>query len=192
MIMYGEEYLKQHIGPELSINKFGYDFGEVERYFFKKCRQYGIEYSCDCTANENTFFKTLNYTTYSGMFIVHPLCMSETIFQISDAIADRLEPVGHIEHIKDRIDKNIQSKYASNKQDNELQGPIDAVIVMAGSNKVYEHTSTKKMRKLNRVYGSKAVIKPHPITTDAIIKDMKESFTELDRDWETLLLPAIT
>lgn len=182
MKMYSEEYIKTHIGPELSIRKFGYDFNEVESYFLKKCASVGIKSSNDCTANENTYFDTMNYTSYSGMFIMHPLCFSETIFQITDAIADRCKPTGHIKNISDRLNNRVQSKY-QRKDGVDLPvrnySDFNSIVVLAGSNKVYEHTSTKKLRKLDRVFGSEVLVKPHPITTDDIISDLRSSFDDI-------------
>lgn len=178
-MMYSKEYIENHIGKDLPIRKFDYDFQSVERYFLEKCRAYKIKHSCDCTANENTYFDTLNYTTYAGMFIIHPLCFSESIFQVTDALADRYKDAGHISKIKRKIEDGLQSKYTPKIKENNDIKSYDAVIVLAGSNKIYEHTSVKKMRKLNRVYGSKAIVKPHPITKDSIIDDIKSSFKDL-------------
>ena len=43
---------------------------EVEMYVTEVAKKYDVELSFDVTAKEDLFFKTLNYTTYAGFFIL--------------------------------------------------------------------------------------------------------------------------
>lgn len=176
--MFDKKNIEKHIGTEVKFRKRLHDIKPLAEYFAKKCKQYKIEMSHDCTANENTYFKTLNYTTFAGMFMMHPLAFSPTMFQMYDAKADNLESVGHIDWVAENIKRKQAGKYTlgdgseMNKTD---FGDIKAVAVLAGSNKFYEHISKKKFQIICKRFGNKLVLKPHPITEKKIIGEIFEN-----------------
>lgn len=173
--MFDRNSIKQHIGDEIKFRNRLNCLKEVEDYFISKCKQANINYSYDCTADENTYFKTLNYTTYAGLFIIHPLSFGQQMFQMYDAKADCLESAGHIEWLKNQIDSKQISKYVkqdgSELEHNGLQN-IEAVAVLAGSNKFFEHTSKVKYDRIIKKHGDKLVLKPHPITDNNVLGEI--------------------
>jgi hypothetical protein len=173
--IFGNDYLNQHIGSSIKYRQRLHRLEEVEDYFIKLCKKNNIEQSIDCTANENAYYKTLNCTTYAGMFIVHPLCFSSTVFQMYDAKADNMLPGRHLGWIKSNLKKGQGTKYVQ-ENNNEFNEDFDKdfthVAVLPGSNKIYEHVESKKLQSLINSIGSNLVLKPHPLTTDKIIEDL--------------------
>lgn len=174
-LMFDPEATKYHIGTEIKFVDRLQCLAEIEQYVRSKCLEARVDYSYDCTADENTFYDTINYTTYAGLFIMHPLCFSHQLLQMYDAKADGLDGIGHIEWIEDNIEKDNISKYV--KSDGsvlEREGLQDfkAVVVLPGSNKIYEHTSDVKLKKIIERHGSDLVMKPHPITTEEVLEDL--------------------
>lgn len=173
--MFNQEATERHIGKEIKFRERLKVLAEVETYVRNKCIANRIEFCYDCTADENTYFKTINYTTYNGLFIMHPLNFSQQLFQMFDAKADGLESAGHVEWIEENLKGNEGSKYTSAEGEEFKKldiGKCEAVLVMAGSNKCYEHTSSEKLKHLVKKYGERLVIKPHPITTQAVLDDL--------------------
>jgi len=173
--LFGQDYISQHLGSDVKYRDRLYGLQEVEAYFQSLCEKNGIEHSIDCTANETSYYKTLNCTTYAGLFIAHPLCFSETMFQMFDAKADNMAPQRHLGYIKSNLAKGEGSKYL-NKDGEEFakDGTRDfkGIVGLPGSNKVYEHVESKRFKSLIEGLGSDLVIKPHPLTTDEIIADI--------------------
>lgn len=174
-LMFDPDATKYHIGEKIKFVDRLECLAEIELYVRNKCIENRIDYSYDCTADENTYYETINYTTYAGMFIMHPLNFSHQLLQMYDAKADRLDGIGHIEWIKNNIEHNNISKYVkSDGSDLEKEGLRDfkAVVVLPGSNKIYEHTSDVKLKKIIERHGSDLVMKPHPITTEEVLQDL--------------------
>lgn len=174
--MFDPDATLEHIGDKIKFSKKLECLQEVETYFRSKCVKERIEYSYDCTADENTFYKTINYTTYAGLFIMHPLSFSHQVFQMYDAKADNMEGVGHIELVESNLKNNLASKYLKSDDsnlDNQQFEPYKAVVVLPGSNKIYDHTSSVKLKKIIKRHGSQLVIKPHPVTTDKVLDDLQ-------------------
>jgi hypothetical protein len=176
--MFDKKNIRKHIPPELKYRERLYDLKEVEEYFIIKCRKAGIEWSHDCTAEENAHFKTLNYTTYAGMFIMHPLQFSLQMFQMYDAKADRMDDAGHIDWIRGNLKSNQMSKYTKDdgrEFECKEYKPFTHIAVLAGSNKFHQHTSRRKFDFICDRYRSKLLIKPHPISNDGILNEIRES-----------------
>ena len=173
--MFDKNFTKKHIGTDIAFRNRLKNLEEVEDYFLSKCESVGIDYSFDCMADENTYFKTINYTTYAGMFIMHPLSLSLQIFQMYDAKADNLASAGHVEWVERNLKEGVASKYVTKTGDEfsiKQHDPYTSVMVLAGSNKVFEHTSKVKLERLTRKLGSKLILKPHPITDDKTLREI--------------------
>lgn len=165
--MFDPSVIDEHIGPDLQYQPRLYDLSPVETYFIEKCKELGINYSYDCTADESTFWKTLNYTTYAGMFIMHPLCFSATLFQSYDAKADNCNSAGHINWIKQNIEDGLCSKYTL--QDNQILEDYSAIAVIPGHNKFAQHWEKIKFNRIVNKHGSQLLLKPHPISNDSLL-----------------------
>ena len=161
MNMFNEEEVKKHIVPEIKMRDNLKALQPLEEYFIKRCGELGIEYSYDCTANERTYFKTLNYTNYAGMFIMHPLCFSSSVFQMYDAKADHAEGVGHLEWLKNqRRNKYTQ---ADGSEFKKYEGPAPAALVVClGDNAFKKYTDPNKLRSIYERYNGNVLFKLHP------------------------------
>lgn len=170
--MFDKKEIKKHIGEEVKFRDRLNALKPVEDYFLAKCKKVGIESSYDCTADENTYFKTINYTSYAGLFIMHPLSFGQQIFQMYDAKADRLNSAGHVEWLEDNLKRKEAGKYVKSdgSELSELADrDVEAVAVLAGSNKFFEHTSKVKFERIIKRHGNKLVLKPHPITNTDVL-----------------------
>lgn len=173
--IFGEEYITQHIGSTVKYRDRLKKLKDVESYFVELCKKNGVEHSIDCTANERTYYKTLNCTTYAGMFIVHPLCFSATVFQMYDAKADGMPLGNHLDWVKNNLDSGEGSKYVTEEDKDCEDTPakeFEYIAVLPGSNKLYEHVESRRLKSLIASHGDRLALKPHPLTTDEIIKDL--------------------
>ena len=134
-----------------------------------------IEVSHDCWAWENPYFKTINYTSYAGCLILHPLCPQVAQQQMQDALLDadhsRVEEIK--EHFKNKVLTDNASKYNEVKE--EPKKLCKDLIVLPGTNKVKEHISMFKLGKLNDECESLA-IKPHPLTDKVQLEEIDNFF----------------
>lgn len=165
---------KKHIGSAIKIREKLKSLECVESYLRSRCQDIGIEISYDVTAFENPYFKTINYTTFAGLFIIHPLQFDLSLYQMYDAKADNKSGVGHIDFIKQNSCGGKYVLQSGGEFESNLSGKkFSKVIALPGSNKFYEHVSKAKFSQLCKRYGADLVIKPHPITKKNVIDDMK-------------------
>lgn len=174
-MMFDNAHLDLHIGKKIRPSKSLYALEDLEKYFIEKCVNTGIKYSHDVTAKENPYFKTLNYTTYAGMFIMHPLEFNLSLHQMYDAKADNLDALSHVEVIKNRLCSGDGSKYVriDGEEKKVASGKFKYVICLPGSNKFYDHVSKKKFVSICKTHGSDVVVKPHPITNQKVLDEVK-------------------
>lgn len=147
---------------------------EVEEYIKSKFPYKGINLSYDCTAVEELFFDTINYTTYAGFLILHPMAFEQSIRQMADAYADTVESVGHIDWIKNKIEKeDTFSKYDfKTKTSTEAK---EALIVLPGTNKIKKHCCVGKIQHILNKHGRDNVLfKKHPISYNKEYEELDE------------------
>lgn len=169
----------------------------VEEYLKEKCNDLDIELCFDQSAKENLFFKTMNYSTYAGFLIMHPLSPEQALRQMMDAYADNLNSVGHIAHIKNQIEtKQNFSKYQFNKEIKNSEGK-KVLVVLSGGNKLKKHTCIGKIQQICKQHGGENVImKKHPISYDDVYFEFAQAvgcdfhFAERDEDLYTLIQSA--
>ena len=147
---------------------------EVEAYVKSKFPYKGLKLSYDCTAVEELYFDTINYTTFAGFFMLHPLTFEQSLRQMSDAYGDTTKSVGHIDWIKNKIEtENTFSKYNYlNKSDST---GAEALVVLLGGNKIKKHCCVGKIEHILRKHGRNNVIfKKHPISWDDVYTELDE------------------
>lgn len=177
--MFDANGMHRHLGTNIAFRGRLRRLEQLERYFRKKCIRAGIEYSYDCTADENTYFKTINYTSYAGLFMMQPLCISHGMFQMFDAKADNMKDAGHIDWILENLKNKQGGKYTDGtgkelKKSDLAKDGFTALLVLPGSNKIYQHTSTRKLKHIIKQYGKHLVIKPHPLTKADVLADLEK------------------
>ena len=151
---------------------------EVEKYLQTKSKiklqKAGIELAYDVTAIEPLFFKTINYTTYAGMVVLHPLNFELSMRQIYEAHSDGVgKKHRHIDHIRQQISEGNFSKYRFSQQ--KKAQAKKALVVLAGANKLKKHCCVGKMETVLNKFGRDNVLfKKHPISHDDIYCELSE------------------
>lgn len=140
---------------------------EVEQVFedMMLAKMPEVEISHDCIANENPDYKTLNFTTYAGCFIMHPLNYHLAQQQVIDALGDPSQKVAdrYKEYLIDKITNTNANKYLQvNEKPIEY---VDELIVLCGSDKLKKFVDMLKLKKLRETVTSLG-IKPHPLTNE--------------------------
>lgn len=142
---------------------------EVEDYIRQKFKKIDLNLDFDVTASEPLAFNTVNYTTYAGLLIMHPLNYEQSIRQMSDAYADGLKK-GHIKFITERED---YSKYTYRFTAEEK--PKEALVVLTGGNKLKKHCCVGKLDKILKKHGRDNVIfKKHPVSQDEVYTELSD------------------
>lgn len=150
---------------------------EPESYLHEKCKDLGIDLSFDVTAKELPYFKTLNYTTYTGFMMMHPLSPEQALRQMMDAYADNFESSGHIKYIKNSIEKdNNFSKYNFPERQTKNREGKKVLVVLSGANKLKIHSCIGKLQQICEHHGEENVImKKHPISYDEIYDEFADA-----------------
>jgi hypothetical protein len=178
MEMFNDKVDKERIGP-LKKNEYLKSLRDVERYFIRKVKKYNLEYSYDVLAQEMPYFKTLSYTEYATNFIMHPLNLELRVEQIREASQDsECEVVDFVSHFKKVIEEKNANKYQDRTKDFGDYMDVDNLVVLPGSNKLKDNTCLNKLKYIKKIHGDNVYFKPHPITTHAIIGEIKDLFDE--------------
>ena len=158
------------------------DLFEVENYLKDQMRGLEIELSYDVTAKEDLYFSTLNYTTYAGFLIMHPLCFEQSQRQMMDAYADNclIGNGGHIEYLRNRMnDRFSLSKYIRGTTV-EVE-PRKVLVVLTGGNKLKKHCCISKIEHILNTYGKDNVLfKKHPVSYDDVYEELSEYLNGID------------
>jgi len=146
---------------------------EAEEYLKEQLEKRDIESAFDVTAVEPLYFKTLNYTTYAGFLIIHPLNFEQALRQMQDAYADNLEGK-HIEYIKQNLEQSGRGNKYRFPQYKHCMAK-DALVVLPGGNKLKKHMCIGKIERILKKHGKKNVLfKKHPISIDDAYKELDE------------------
>ena len=170
MSMFTAAYIDKHLGNKLDFTADLYRYKKCEKKFKELCEIHNIESAHDCTAFENIYFKTLNYTTYANMFMMCPLNFTASFDQIMDARADDVVVHDYMTAIKTAQEKR-GGKYRSAFL--KVKRHMDSVAVLPGSNKFDEHLCTKKLKQLVNE-NPLLVVKPHPLSDNQLMSKIRE------------------
>jgi hypothetical protein len=139
---------------------------QAEEYFLRQVKKLDIEHSYDVTASEKLYFKTINYSTFAGFLMMHPLCPEQSMRQMQDAYADRLPSSGHIDYIRNKIKNDgTYTKYTFKDAKEEEYKPV--IVILPGENKLYKHCCIGKLEYIINKHGRDNILfKKHPISYD--------------------------
>lgn len=160
------------------------DLAEVEEVFedMMLAKMPEIEISHDCTAYENPYFKTLNFTTYAGCFIIHPLNPDLALHQCIDAISDFDDTYAfnrYKAYFVNKVNNDNANKYTQVCVDPEKY--VEELIVPPGTDKLKKnYISMPKLAEL-RDTSSSLGIKPHPLTKESDWLEQKQFFNDEER-----------
>lgn len=152
---------------------------EAEEYLKNKFeyvkKRFGVSLDYDVTAIEPLYFNHINYTTYAGSIMIHPINFELSIRQMADAYSDNINlDYDHIDYIRDVIVKEGGfSKYVySKKQDVKAR---KVLVVLPGGNKLKKHCCVGKIEKTLADHGKQNVLfKKHPISHPEIYDELSD------------------
>ena len=175
MEMFNKKVLKERLGS-LKKNTNLRDLEDVEGYIIRKCKEEGIEYSYDVLAEEMPYFKTMGYTEHAGNFYLQPLNLKFRLEAISEAYhdTDDYPIIDFASHMADRVKSKQANKYQNRDQEIEHFKEVDNLVILPGSNKLKGNTCLNKLKYLKKKYGDNVYFKPHPITTHAVVGELKD------------------
>ena len=179
MEMFNKKVAKERIG-HLKKSKALDPLRDVERYFLKAIKKYnGAEHSYDVMAQEIPYFKTIGYTEYATCFIMYPLNLDLRVVQMQEAFNSKEDNLlDYVFYFKNNIEKKLANKYQDRKTDLAKYGTVDNLVVLPGSNKLKDRTCLNKLTRIKHIHDDNVYFKPHPITTHAVIGEIKDMFGE--------------
>ena len=185
MDMFNEKSMTERIGSIKKSETLNH-LKEVEKYFLSAMKRYKVEVAYDVIANELPYFKTMNYTEWAHTFIMHPLNQELRIKQMTDAYADNAPvTVDYIEYFKNKITVGQSNKYPHINKVGGDEPTRENLVVLVGSNKLKERLCLNKLKWIKNTFEDDVFFKPHPLTTYALIGELKDLFGNtriLDRD----------
>jgi hypothetical protein len=179
MEMFNKKVLKERIGDLKKSNNLK-ALEPVERYLISKAKDLGIKVSYDVMAEEMPYFDTIGYTEYGTNFMLNPLNLSMRMGSIRDAeyVTSEYKILDYASYLADNIKNKLANKYKERSDDFEGYRDVSALVVLPGSNKLKGNVCLNKLKKIKELYGNDIYFKPHPITTHAMIGELKDLFGE--------------
>lgn len=182
MEMFNKVSIKERIG-DIQKSKTLDHLRSCEKHFIKLAKKYKIETAYDVVANELPYFKTIQYTEWAHSFSMNPLQQVLRTKQMKDAYADNAE-ITHdwMGYFKDKVLGGTSNKYQHIKS--HTIEPKSHLIIPVGSNKLKETICANKLCYLRDTYEGDIWFKPHPLTTHALVGELKDMLGDivLDRD----------
>ena len=178
MEMFNKKVLAERIGPLKKNDKLN-DLEQVERYVIKKCKELGFEHSYDVIAEEMPYFRTMGYTEYATNFMMQPLNLKMRMGQVTDAYDDNVDDVQDwASYFRANIESKTANKYQERNEEFERYGNKSVLVVLPGSNKLKTNCCLNKLIAIAKEHKGEIYFKPHPITTHAVIGEIKDLFGE--------------
>lgn len=178
MEMFNKKVLAERIGPLKKNDKLN-DLEQVERYVIKKCKELGLEHSYDVIAEEMPYFRTMGYTEYATNFMMQPLNLKMRTGQVTDAYDDNVEDVQDwASYFRANIESKAANKYQERNEEFEKYSNKSVLVVLPGSNKLKSNCCLNKLIAIAKEHKGDIYFKPHPITTHAVIGEIKDLFGE--------------
>lgn len=178
MEMFNKKVLAERIGPLKKNDKLN-DLEQVERYVIKKCKELGFEHSYDVIAEEMPYFRTMGYTEYATNFMMQPLNLKMRMGQVTDAYDDNVDDVQDwASYFRTNIESKTANKYQERNEEFERYGNKSVLVVLPGSNKLKTNCCLNKLIAIAKEHKGDIYFKPHPITTHAVIGEIKDLFGE--------------
>lgn len=177
--MFNKKVLQERIGPLKKNDKLN-NLEQVERYLIRKCKELGLEHSYDVIAEEMPYFKTMGYTEYATNFMTQPLNLKMRVGQVIDAWndTDDIEINDWVSYFRANIENKMANKYQDRNQEFDRYPHRSILVVLPGSNKLKSNVCLNKLIAISKANKGNVYFKPHPITTHAVIGEIKDLFGE--------------
>jgi hypothetical protein len=178
MEMFNKKVLSERIGSLKKNDKLT-DLEQVERYMIKKCKELGLEHSYDVIAEEMPYFRTMGYTEYATNFLMQPLNLKMRMGQVQDAYNDNVQDVQDwASYFRANIESKTANKYQERNEEFDKYSKKSVLVVLPGSNKLKSNCCLNKLIAVSKEHKGDIYFKPHPITTHAVIGEIKDLFGE--------------
>mgnify|MGYP000202601471 CR=1 FL=1 len=178
MEMFEPGTLEERIGYLKKASNLKETLEEVEAYAINKLKDAGLEHSYDVIAHEVPDFITMGYTEYATNFVFQPLSLSAREAMMVDALHDDCETTDYTSLLRDNIKNNKANKYQDRNDPDGKYVPKKILVVLPGSNKLKQKVCLNKLKEVNKIHKGDVLFKPHPITTHAVIGELKDLFGE--------------
>jgi len=182
MEMFNKASIKERIG-DMRKSKTLSHLKECEKHFFKLKKKYKVDSAYDVVANELPYFKTIQYTEWAHCFSMNPLQQMLRCKQLEEAHEDNCEiKTDFMSYFVEKATNGTSNKYDHIK-DHDIE-PKDHLIIPLGSNKIKQTICANKLCYLRDKWEGDIWFKPHPLTTYAIVGELKDMLGDivLDRD----------
>lgn len=188
MEMFNQRSIKERIGDTIKKSETLHHLKDCEKYFLKLARKYKIEHAYDVVANELTYFKTIQYTEWAHCFAMNPLSQELRVKQMEDARYNEVDKYDFLGYFRDKVKSKTSNKYQDIKSKPLEQR--DHLIVPVGSNKLKDTICLNKLCFLRDKYDGNIWFKPHPLTTHALIGELRDILGDmvLDRSHDVYAL----
>lgn len=188
MEMFNEKVTRERIGDTIKKSETLHHLKDCEKYFLKLARKYKIEHAYDVVANEVTYFKTIQYTEWAHCFSMNPLTQELRVKQMEDARHNEVDKYDFLGYFRDKVKNKTSNKYQDIKSKPLEQR--DHLIVPVGSNKLKDAICLNKLCFLRDKYDGNIWFKPHPLTTHALIGELRDILGDmvLDRSHDVYAL----
>lgn len=172
--MFDEEEHKLRLGDSTFFTHRLEKLKPVEQFFLEELKKYPSVASYDCSAQQPFQFWTVNYTSYAGFFMMHPLQDEIKHIQMRDALSHEAnDGIDYVKHFSDRVLNNVANKYTHIGSDVGCRD-YTKLAVLPGSNLFKAHVSVPKLRWVVEEHGKLAAIKPHPLTQPLNLEELKD------------------
>lgn len=172
--MFSQEETSVRLGEALSFTSQLDILKPVEAFFLEVLKDYPSVGSYDCNAFQPFQFWTINYTSFAGFFMMSPLQHEIKHMQIQDAlVSGGLDKLDYTGFLSDRVLKGSANKYG-HINGTKRNTSYKALAVLSGSNIFKKTISVSKLRWVVEEHGKLAAIKPHPLTNEEDLSQLKE------------------
>lgn len=135
----------------------------VETFFLEVMQDYPSIASYDCGAAQPMQFWTVNYTSFAGFFMMHPLQHEMKHYQIQEALTfGKPDKLNYADYFAGRVKSGASNKYQGMAQSD---GKYKSLVVLSGTNIFDRAVCINKLRWIVEQEGKLAAIKPHPLTS---------------------------
>lgn len=169
---------------DLELSEHIYSLVEVEKYIITECTRRKVFWSYDVTADEPFPFHTINYSTFAGMITLTPLQPDLASQQMYVASRNVLAKADYVQYLRNRVSGSEANKY--NRYTRPVEGSFDAIVVLPGDNKIKTHVCRRKLKQIIERHRDRVIFKPHPLTEQKTIDELKELIGASDHHFAPL------
>ena len=163
---------------DLQLSPYINIFKECEEFIHEEMLKYRTALAFDLCGFEQPYFTTVGYTNFSELFMIYPLSPEMKMIQIQDCFVNP-EPsnIDYYDYFNNKY--NNQTELGKYVQAPEISiiSDFDVVVALPGGVKL-KTLCIKKVKHIVREYGTKAIFKLHPVTTEQEVQQLLKVMPE--------------